>query len=163
MNPQDLLRIARQLASGAIGGNVGRPRQTELRQAVSAAYYALFHALALCCADMLVGATPANRSQAAWRQAYRALEHGLAKNQCGNRSAMRRFPSEIGEFGKQFVAMQQQRHEADYDPDPEGSFTRDDVLQLIEEAENAITQFNGVPARDKRAFAVYVLFRSRRN
>ena len=82
MNPEDLIRIARGLAGGAIGGNIGRPRQAELRRAVSAAYYALFHALARCCADTLVGATPASRSQTAWTQTYRALEHGYAKNQC---------------------------------------------------------------------------------
>ena len=44
MNPRDLIKIARQLASGAVDGNRGRPRQAELRRAVSAAYYALFHA-----------------------------------------------------------------------------------------------------------------------
>ena len=47
MNPQDLLRIAEELARGAIGGGRGRPRQAELRRAISAAYYALFHTLAL--------------------------------------------------------------------------------------------------------------------
>ena len=41
MNPHDLIRIARHLASGAVGGIRGRPRQAELRRAVSAAYYAL--------------------------------------------------------------------------------------------------------------------------
>ena len=39
MDPYDLLRIARQLASGELGSGRGRPRQAELRRAVSAAYY----------------------------------------------------------------------------------------------------------------------------
>ena len=83
VNPDDLIRIAEHLASGGVGGGIGRPVQAELRRAVSATYYALFHALARCCANMLVGvATPASRSQQAWTQVYRALEHGHAKNQC---------------------------------------------------------------------------------
>lgn len=55
MNPRHLIRIARQLASGVVSGSRGRPRQAELRRAMSAAYYALFHALAYCCADRLAG------------------------------------------------------------------------------------------------------------
>ena len=85
MNPHDLIRIARQLASGAVGENRGRPRQAELRRAVSAAYYALFHALAHCCANRLAGS---GRDEAAWIQTYRALEHGHARNQCNDQSAM---------------------------------------------------------------------------
>ena len=159
MNPYDLIRIARQLATGAAGGGVGRPLQAELRRAVSTAYYALFHALAHCCADMVVGSTRSGRSQAAWNQTYRALEHGLARNQCNNRSMIRRFPTEIEGFGKQFVEMQQRRHFADYDP--ETSFLREEVMQMIDETESVITTFNAVPNADKRAFAVYVLFRLR--
>ena len=37
----------------------GRPRQSDLKRAISTAYYALFHALALMCADIL--ATQAGR------------------------------------------------------------------------------------------------------
>ena len=55
MNPDDLIRIAEHLASGGVRGRIGRPVQAELRRAVSATYYALFHALARCCANMLVG------------------------------------------------------------------------------------------------------------
>ena len=161
MNPHDLIRIAGLLASGTAGGNRGRPRQAELRRAVSTAYYALFHALALCCANMVVGATRRNRSQPAWRQTYRALEHGHAKNQCNNQAVIGRFPPAIRRFAELFAEMQQQRHEADYDP--ESVFYRDETLYLIDQVEQTITDLDGVPARDKRAFAVYVLFRSRRN
>lgn len=159
MNPHDLILIARQLATGATGGGIGRPRQAELRRAVSTAYYALFHALARCCADMVVGSTRGSRSQAAWNQTYRALEHGLARNQCSNRSMMSRFPAEIEAFGKQFVVMQQQRHNADYDP--EATFQRNEVIDFIDETEEVITAFNNVPNIERRAFAVYVLFRLR--
>ena len=62
MKPEDLIRIAESLASGRAGNLAGRPRQAELRRAVSAAYYALFHTLANSCADLLVGTMSANRS-----------------------------------------------------------------------------------------------------
>lgn len=159
MDPYDLLRIARQLASGAIGAGRGRPRQAELRRAVSAAYYAMFHALARCTANTLVGTASSNRSQAAWRQTYRALEHGHARNQCGRQAIMSRFPSEIQSFGETFVIRQWHRHDADYDPDVR--FSRSFVMQIIDETEAAITDFESVQARDRRAFSIYVLLRTR--
>ncbi len=80
MDPGDLIGIARHLAAGEAGSKQGRPRQADLlRRAVSTACSALFHALAGCGADLLVGATPAYRSNSAWRQVYRAWTIGLPK------------------------------------------------------------------------------------
>ena len=158
MNPSDLIRIARQLASGAVGGNRGRPRQAELRRAVSAAYYALFHTLVLCGANLLAGSTRANRSQQAWRQTYRALEHGHAKNQF-NRNVIDRFPREIRNFGEIFVEMQRRRHDADYDPVER--FSRSEVQILIDVTERTITLFESTAVADRRAFAIYALFKLR--
>ena len=158
MNPHDLLRAAYQLA---LEPGVGRPRQANLRRAISTAYYALFHALANCCADMLAGSTRASRSQRAWRQTYRALEHGLAKNQCVNQSVMSRFPLDIQGFGESFATMQGLRHVADYDPDPEDMYTRAGALQRIRESEQAIHGLEISSANDRRAFAIYVLLRLR--
>ena len=157
MNPRHLIRIARQLASGAVGGNRGRPRQAELRRAVSAAYYALFHALAHCCANRLAGS---GRDEAAWIQTYRALEHGHARNQCNDQSAMSVFPAEIQDFGKRFVLIQRQRQQADYSPSV--TFARDRVMQFITEAEDAITALDNAPASGRRAFAIHVLMPRRR-
>ena len=158
MNPEDLIRIARGLAGGAISGTIGRPRQAELRRAVSAAYYALFHALARCCADTLVGATPAIRSRSAWTQTYRALEHGYAKNQC-LRPAMDMFPPEIQEFGKAFAEMQRNRTIADYATESE--LSRAETMRLINQIEEVIADFATAPIADRRAFSAYVLLRVR--
>ncbi len=135
MNPDDLIRIAEHLASGGVRGRIGRPVQAELRRAVSATYYALFHALSRCCANMLVGATPASRSQQAWRQVYRALEHGHAKNQCSNWNMFSRFPYQIQDFGLLFAAVQRQRQDADYDP--YAQFFRSDVLAFIDQSQES--------------------------
>ena len=57
--------------------------------------------------------------------------------------------------------MQGLRHIADYDPDPEDSYTRAGALQRIRESEQAIHEFENTPTNDLRAFAIYVLFRLR--
>lgn len=157
MNPRDLIRIARHLASGGVGGGRGRPRQAELRRAVSAAYYALFHALALCCANALAGS---NRNRSSWDQTYRALEHGHARNQCNDKAAMSRFSGEIQDFGKKFVLVQQRRQEADYSTN--AGFDRDQVLQIIYEAEDAIVELANATGTERRDFALHVLLRRRR-
>ena len=162
MNQVDLLEVAESLASGS---GLGRPRQVELRRAVSTAYYALFHTLANHCADLLVGVRSATQTNQAWRQAYRALDHGEVKRKCtqgpGKPILDGSFPAGIRDFARQFVKMQEVRHKADYDPfEP---FTRSGVTQLIEETKTAITDFENVPSRDRRAFAVFVLFKLRRD
>ena len=161
MNPRDLIRIAKHLAAGLVGPGRGRPRQTDLCRAVSACYYALFHTLVRCGADTLAGSTRSIRSQPAWRQTYQALEHRPAKNQCSNPSVMKRFPTEIQAFGELFVTMQRERHFADYDPSR--SFSRSQVMQLIDETERVIKHSEAADRRYQRAFAIYVLFRLRQN
>lgn len=137
----------------------GRPIQTELRRAVSNAYYAMFHCLARCCADTMVGGTGANRSPDAWRQVYRALQHGLAKDACSNKAMVKKFPRAIQDFATQFVTMQKKRHHADYDPT--GIYYRTAVLTDILITEAMISAFNAVPIKDRRAFAAWVLFKER--
>ena len=160
VNPQDLLGIATQLADGLGEGSRGRPRQTELSRAVSCAYYAMFHALASCCADTMMGATASRRSNQAWRQVYRALEHGRTARQCSNSRIMRMFPTPIQDFGEHFIEMQRLRHFADYDPLTE--FRRSQVKQLVEETTDRVRQFESVDTRDRLAFSAYVLFPLRR-
>ena len=79
VNRDHLLAIAESLASGSVGSQRGRPRQADLRRAISTAYYALFHTLAGNCANLLVGGRASTRTRQAWRQLYRALDHGQVK------------------------------------------------------------------------------------
>ena len=164
MNPDDLLDIAESLASGRIGSQRGRPRQAELRKALSAAYYALFHVLASNCADLLVGSRSSTRTRQAWRQTYRALDHRQVKSQCTERRPkhiLARFPQEIQDFAEQIVRMQRIRHLADYDPFEH--LSRSAVSQLIEETKTVIAEFREVGRDHRRAFAVFVLFNLRRD
>ena len=159
MDPDDLLLIAHQLATGVVGNRRGRPRQAELRRAVSTAYYALFHTLARCGADLVAGSTKQHRSQRAWQQAYRALDHGETRKRCTQKVRLAGFPPEIQVFAAVFVRLQKLRHWADYDP--LSMFYRSVVLQWIEEVDNSISGFNSVARAERKAFAVYVLLKQR--
>jgi hypothetical protein len=129
-----------------------------LLRATSTAYYALFHTLARCCADLLIGTASATRSNKAWHQVYRALEHGSTRSACQN-GKLTEFPNEIQDFANQFTAMQAKRHKADYDPNEKAYKTA--VLLDIDTVEDTIKKFNSAPLKDRRAFAAFVLFKHR--
>lgn len=112
-------------------------------------------------ADTLIGATKAIRSQSAWRQTYRALDHGYAKSQCKDLVG-KGFPQAVEDFGNLFYQMQSSRHEADYDPYPGTTLTRSEVLTQIDAVEAAIKAFRKAPIKDRRAFAAWVLMKQRR-
>ena len=150
MQPGDFIATAQDL----IAAKRGRPRQTNLRRAVSTTYYALFHCLTACCADALAGRAGSSSGAEAWRQAYRALDHGQARGRC-ERAAERNFPPGILRFATHFTDMQGKRHRADYDP--EARFTKAEVEQDINQTAIRISRFLETPARDRHAFAVYVL------
>ena len=106
----DLIVTARRLARAS----PKKPRQADLKRAISTAYYALFHAMARESADLLVGVGQ-NRADKAWAQVYRALEHGFAKKACGQVRALG-FPPTICSCADAYVTLQEARHDADYDP-----------------------------------------------
>lgn len=146
-------------ADDLVTSRSGKPRQSNLRRAASTAYYALFHCLAKCAADLLVGGKSATRSEEAWIQVYRALEHGAAKTACKNQGIIKKFPREIEDFANAFVTMQTKRHKADYDPSE--TLYKSSVIQDIANVRGVISGFQGVSVKDRRAFAAYVLFKTR--
>ena len=119
----------------------------------------MFHCLAKCCADLLIGGTGADRSDPAWRQVYRALEHGAASRACKDNETLKKFPKDIEDFGNMFVTTQLKRHAADYDP--RGMLFKSAVIQDINEVEDVVGRFLKQSKRDKRAFAAFVLFKRR--
>jgi len=56
--------------------------------------------------------------------------------------------------------MQQERHDADYNP--EKRFRRQEVISLISSAEIAIQQFENADSKHKKAFAALILFGTRK-
>ena len=155
MDPAHLIDTARKL----LDSRAGRPRQADLKRAISTAYYAMFHALCRNSADCLVGKTGAKKSRRAWRQMYRSTEHGFARAQCENNQVMERFPDEIQEFAAKFIELQKMRHEADYDPDSQ--YWLADAQTWIDAAEFYIARLNKAQMRDRCAFAVWVAVKNR--
>lgn len=137
----------------------GKPSQSNLRRAVSTAYYAMFHCLAKSCADDFVGGYGSTRSKHAWRQVYRALEHGVSKKACIKTDIISKFPDEIIDFAAGYVSMQSKRHDADYDPNTK--MYKADVLNDVTIVETLITKFQRVSKKDRRAFAAHILFKPR--
>jgi predicted LPLAT superfamily acyltransferase len=155
VDPHDLI----EAAFGLCHHNGRRPKQAHLLRAVSTAYYAMFHALARCCADTLIGGPNSERSKPAWRQVYRSLDHGPSKTACMH-DKMSGFPTEIQDFANMFRSMQEKRHKADYDPQ-EKAF-KSAVLFDLDQVKLAIARFENAPLKDRRAFAAFVLFKQPR-
>lgn len=149
----DLFTTARLLATST----PRRPRQADLRRAISTAYYGLFHTLARECADQIVGRSR-GYSKKAWQQTYRSLDHGFAKNACKHAETLG-FPQSIVKFANAFVTLQAERHSADYDPYVR--FRRNETLDYIRTAELAADELNATARSDLRAFVVLVLLRQR--
>ena len=126
---------------------------------MSTTYYALFHCLARCCADTLVGRARAARNTPGWRQAYRALEHGHVRSRCHRKPTMESFPRKIRKFADCFVDLQAKRNEADYDPDRR--WDKSGVAEAVTIAEDVIRDFEAAPLRARRAFAISVLLKNR--
>ena len=150
-----MIVTARKLANAS----PKKPRQAELKRAISTAYYALFHAMAKDAADMLVGVGQ-NRPDKAWSHVYRSLQHGDAKNACAGVQGLG-FPLNIVDCADAFVDLQQMRHDADYDP--AHWVLRADALEAIIMAETAIRLLKASPRKDRIAFAVQLLHKRRRS
>ncbi len=159
MNWEQLLELAEMLAVAPQYGEArGRPQQTHLRKANSAAYYAMFHALANSNADTLIGSAAAIRRSEEWTATQRALNHGTARNQMLNASRMATFPAHIQDFAETFIELQAQRQEADYNPNPATPLTRTQTMRNIRRARDAIEAFLTAPPQERRRFATHLLF-----
>ena len=101
------------------------------------------------------------RDPVAWRQAYRALEHGYARRRCQSVQSDDRFSPAVCELADRFAFFQNRRHRADYDPDE--SFTQQEASAAVTQVEGIIANFRVAPVQERRAFAVYVLMRERQD
>ncbi len=100
----------------------------------------------------------ADRSRPAWRQAYRAVDHGFAKGPCKT-GRISKFPKAVQDSAAAFVNAQGERHSADHDPC--ARFTRSGTLTLLAQTETALRAFRKVSLKDRRAFAVSVTLKER--
>jgi len=147
----------------------GPPRQVDVRRAISAAYYAVFHFLMAKAADMVVGST--KRREASYILVYRSVDHAQIRSLCQTIKAAQPDPRRVasapsmrlGEPIKLFAAvvqdLQAQRHMADYDAAE--SLRAADAVFAIELARKAIRSWRSAPAEERAAFLTLLLFKRR--
>lgn len=124
------------------------------RRAISSAYYALFHALASRCANVLVGNDGKNRSNRAWVEVYRGLDHGNCARSCQDAQEIQ-FPQAIKDLAQEFRQLQALRQRADYDPTY--TVSKENAMYAISLAENCIKALDTVKHVDMVAFAAWLL------
>lgn len=153
---QRLLAVARSIAEDLqIVGCPENLQQAHFRRAVSTAYYAMFHALLQNNADMLYGSETTQPKSPGWTAIYRSLTHTRARSKMapGNMSD---FPDAITDFAATFLDLQQQREDADYNPN--AIFTYSGTVNAINRADNDISNFFDTSYEALRAFAAHLLF-----
>mgnify|MGYP000459207315 CR=1 FL=1 len=153
-------RLATRPAAGA-------PRQADLRRAVSSAYYALFHAVLLGAADLVVG--QARRSSVIYSLVYRTPNHGQVRkrfNEVLNNSGAVLSYLNQGEFGadaiafaRAFVELHEKRHLSDYDP--LYRITASEAAVAIATGRAALVHWNAIPREQKDVILLLCLFQAR--
>lgn len=163
LNPQHLLEQAKTLVALY---PKRKPRQVDLRRAISSAYYAVFHRIATAAADEFVGVRL--RRDLRYVLVYRGIEHGLIRQLCEEAAKSipkpryrkylrkRELSAGIKSFANIFPSLQSKRHEADYDPST--TLTTIDALYAIHLAERAIAAFESAPQEDRKLFLTFLLF-----
>ena len=164
---QDLFSQAETLATL----DAKKPRQINLRRAISSAYYAVFHYLVEEACSVQIGS---QHAQAAYRYVLgRAFTHSIMKQACTSfaggmlkdavikglpRDASGNYPIQkaIKDVARAFVDLQEKRQWADYDRSER--FNRSDVLILIEEAKKRVVKFSELPASDDKKFFLACLW-----
>ncbi|HET6573868.1 MAG TPA: hypothetical protein VFG68_09720 [Fimbriiglobus sp.] len=155
MNPLLLLEQAERL----MGAGPGRPRQADLRRAVSAAYYALFHLL-IRDGTRRVTADDGLRSSVARVYSHgemRAASVALVQNTLPRaiRSLVSSVPDDLHSVAQALIDLQEDRHRADYDLRPAGGFTREMARVRIRQTRDAFVAWERV--RTDPAAEVYLI------
>jgi len=131
------------------------PKQSSLRRAVSAAYYALFH--------LLISEAVANWSRVNLRAALgRAFDHNIMKAASNRLQDARQFPftgedltvvAALKAVAKTFAQLQEKRHIADYDNTT--FWTRTEALAQVKSAERAFATWK--PIRNEQIAQAYLV------
>lgn len=139
----DLLRQATHLARR----EPRHPRQASLRRAVSAAYYALFHLLIRDATVLLITPQPVRArfarafDHAEMKQASQAFASATPTKVVTLTGGLL-IPTELQQVASTFVALQEARHEADYNLAT--VFTRLEVNNLVARVRQAFQDWSAV-------------------
>jgi uncharacterized protein (UPF0332 family) len=163
LNPEHLLDQADTLLAQTRGGP---RRQIDLRRAISAAYYSVFHTVTIAAADRIVGR--GKRSTPQYTLIYRSVDHRTLGNFC-NLASRPSLPPKyqiccpvgglgtgIQMFSRSVCDLQQQRHYADYDP---GQYVElSEAKVWVDLARRSIREWAAVQNDERDAFLLLLLF-----
>jgi len=147
----------------------GPPRQVDVRRAISAAYYAVFHFIMARAADLTVGST--RRWSARYAVVYRSIDHTQLRTICQAIKSARpdpkigalvpnqRFGQPMALFAAMVQDLQLARHTADYDPTE--LYRSGDAIAAISAARTALQSWRSAPAEERAAFLTLLLFKRR--
>jgi hypothetical protein len=155
------------LAERIPGASDSSADEAALRRAISTAYYGLFHAVCRLCAETLVGGHGLSGGyRETFTPMYRSVEHDTAKkffDKCRKQSKDGSTPlgPTVRRFAEVFVKLQEERHVADYSPEP---FDRDrnSAFDSIAEARHALSLINAFNTDERYLIAVGLFAKSRR-
>jgi hypothetical protein len=162
LNPNHLFEQANKL----ITIQAGPPRQVDVRRAISAAYYATFHAAITAAADQFIGVT--NRDTSRYGLVYRSVTHAWLRDLCKEvqKSALSNkfrphapssgFGPNITSFAAAVVELQEKRHSADYDVMIR--MNKSDAVLAISTAKAALRRFSNASKTRRLAFLSLLLF-----
>src|SRR5258708_3464572 len=159
-DPEHLFQEAVRLTGPFASEN--EPRQTDLRRAISAAYYGLFHFTLTAATGLFFAARPSDE----YAMAYRSVRHEWLRALCEQlqRKQLAKTPPHIPEtffgdvvkFATTFAELQELRHRADYDPS--FSIKAEEVKIRIAEARRAVELFSGAEEKQRAVFLALLLF-----
>ena len=144
MTPADLLDQAERL----IAAPPKRPRQVDLRRAVSAAYYALFHQLTGDAAGLYAGEA-GNHARLRRTFDHSDLLRAAAEFKKGSSPRVLQLTPGPGlrSVAEAFAELYYSRNRADYDLST--SFSKQEALLAIDRCRTALTDWQDVAARDE--------------
>lgn len=163
LEPAHLFEQADRLIATA---SAGAPRQVDLRRAISAAYYGVFHAIVTAASDFVVGAS---QRQTPWYGlVYRSIEHRALRTLCediGKLSMPAKYVpylpasgwgADIAALAAAVPDLQKKRHEADYDPTLR--FYSSDARLEVSKARTAVMRLSAADSESRRIFLTLLLF-----
>ena len=136
----------------------GRRSSALRRRAISTEYYAVFHALAKCCASILLPSM--DRNSEIYERVYRALDHGPLKAAFMAKAGPLADRDSLQKIGNLVVRLQSERHRADYLP-PNPNMFLESARKLVDQARRAVSEIERLSDDDRIALAALLLFKSR--
>ena len=165
-NPDHLLDQADRLTAPL---GPGAPRHTDLRRAISSAYYGVFHAVVAAAADDFAGRT--KRGTPRYALVYRSVQHKALQNLCKGVAKSNLptkyqdhvpkggFGADLEAFANTVVELQEKRHKADYDPLYRASIS--DAVLAVATGRTALSLLTNANRTRKKAFLSLVVFSPR--